>query len=134
MSNDGGAEMTDQRQPFRNEATQSEKRETLRNDNMNFRTSSDLGLENTGRFAKPFAVTGSTPAPQYPSGPNWANDPTGVEPPLGFDVNAIEPVGEHHEIQSSLAEAVKSAPSALPADSDAPPRPPQRRLKRRSPK
>jgi hypothetical protein len=38
-----------------------------------------------GRFAAsdqpPRHVVGSTPVPQYPAGPNWSADPTGVEPP-----------------------------------------------------
>jgi len=87
--------MTDAIKPFHNTTTQSERRETLENDQrvqrdtLQFRTSADLGLENTGRYAKPFAVTGQTPTPQYPAGPNWAPDPVGVEPPLGIDVNAM---------------------------------------------
>jgi hypothetical protein len=57
-----------------------------------------------GRFAahEKSTVIGATPAPQYPAGPNWAHDPTGPEPPLGFDVNAIEPCGEYAEIEASL--------------------------------
>src|SRR5436190_20361830 len=61
-----------------------------------------------GRFAphETFAVTGSTPAvhyPQLPSSSPWADRPPD-EPPLGWDVNALEPVGEAFEVANSLEE------------------------------
>jgi hypothetical protein len=74
--------------------------------------------EEGGRFAKPQQVVGATPAPDYPAGQNWANDPTGVEPPLGIDVNAIDPVGEAFEVEASLAAV--DAPSASSPDVRAP--------------
>jgi hypothetical protein len=119
--------MTDAIKPFHNTTTQSERRETLENDQrvqrdtLQFRTSADLGLENTGRYAKPFAVTGQTPTPQYPAGPNWAPDPVGVEPPLGIDVNAMEPVGEVGEVQASIDRLEAAAPAevSVPRSPDA---------------
>lgn len=64
-------------------------------------------LESGGRFAdKVSLVVGETPAVQYsklPSSSPWAGDLVGLEPPLGFSVNAMEPTGEAHEIQASLA-------------------------------
>jgi hypothetical protein len=92
--------------PYRVDATQKEKAAILKSD-QRVRSGSTF-LDHThddegGRFAKSRTVIGSEATAQYPMvGPNWANDPTGVEPPLGFDVNAIEPVGEYGEIQASL--------------------------------
>ena len=90
-------------QQFRNAASEREREEVLRNDTLQFRTAADLGLGNSGRFAKPHTIVGETPAPQYPTGPNWSVDPTGPEPPLGIDVNAIEACGEVWEIEQSLS-------------------------------
>ena len=59
-----------------------------------------------GRFAKPSVVSGSEPAVRYPRLPSsspWASDPVPVEPPLGIDVNALEPTGELHELVGPLA-------------------------------
>jgi hypothetical protein len=80
--------------------TQTERREVLLNDTMLSRAQSERQLENQGRFAatNKSTVVGSTPGPAYPAGPNWANDPTGVEPPLGVDINELEPVGTAAEI------------------------------------
>src|SRR5262245_50784215 len=54
-----------------------------------------------GRFAvlEKAHVTGSTPVvayPKQPSGP-WSEGPGPAEPPLGYSVEAVEPVGELHE-------------------------------------
>jgi hypothetical protein len=51
------------------------------------------------RAAKP-TVVGAEPTVSYPrqlAGSPWAGDPVGLEPPLGFSVDAMEPVGEVHE-------------------------------------
>jgi hypothetical protein len=45
-----------------------------------------------GRFARiqPQSVIGSTPIPQYPqAGTPFQSDPCGLEPPLGYDINAM---------------------------------------------
>ena len=62
-----------------------------------------------GRFNPGSYVSGSEPAVNYPaaSGP-WSGPQPGQEPPLGIDVNALEPVGEAFEVQRSLAEAACS--------------------------
>jgi hypothetical protein len=63
------------------------------------------------RDAKP-AVIGLDPAAQYPRQPGdspWAGDAVGVEPPLGYSIQDMEPVGEAHEIEASLA-ALPEAP------------------------
>lgn len=67
-----------------------------------------LGLESQGRHAAAAkaSVTGSARVPQYPkmpSGSPWAEDLSGVEPPLGWSLEAQEPVGEPFEIAASLA-------------------------------
>ena len=55
-----------------------------------------------GRFAysgSPTTVTGSSPI-QYPAQPAhspWHHDPCPPEPPLGFSVDEMEPVGEPFE-------------------------------------
>jgi hypothetical protein len=63
-----------------------------------------------GRFSarEKASVIGSTQAPQYPAGPNWAADPVGVEPTLGFSVEDHEPVGEYAEIEKSLGDPAAS--------------------------
>jgi hypothetical protein len=59
------------------------------------------------RLSKP-TFTGSTPGwvPPRAHGDNqWTqDDPVPDEPPLGIDVNAVEPVGTESEIEASLAE------------------------------
>jgi|SRR5215472_12908637 len=58
----------------------------------------DLG----GRWASPErkpTITGSSAGPSYPSQPPnspWGTEPIGTEPPLGYDINAVE-----HEIAAS---------------------------------
>jgi len=51
--------------------------------------------------------------PQQPSTSPWHSDPCPPEPPLGFNVNAIDPVGEPHEIKAS---ATPSSPTAHDGD------------------
>jgi hypothetical protein len=78
-----------------------------------------------GRFAKvqPTSVTGSAPTawPKMPEGNPWACDPMPPEPPLGYAVDAQDPVGEPHEIAASqgstvAASAVGGTPSPSPSD------------------
>ena len=73
----------------------------------------------TGRYAQinKAAVVGATPKQPDYAAPNWANDPTGVEPPLGFDVNEIEPVGRQDEIEASIQrlELERAATQGLPS-------------------
>jgi hypothetical protein len=93
--------------PTRTNATQKEKAEILRNDQLVASTflSHTHNNDEGGRYAKPMNVIGSTPTvdyPRLPSGP-WA-DPVQVPPeePLGFSVEDHEPVGTIQEIQASL--------------------------------
>jgi hypothetical protein len=59
------------------------------------------------REVKP-AVIGRDPAAQYPRLPTsspWFGDNVGTEPPLGYAVNDMEPVGEARELAASLGDA-----------------------------
>ena len=40
---------------------------------------------------------------RLPANSPWAGDLVGLEPPLGFSVDAMEPTGEPHEVAASLA-------------------------------
>jgi hypothetical protein len=111
-------------QLFRNDTSQKERAEVLRNDRRNQtlhgRASSDLDLENSGRFAKPHAVIG-VDAPDYPKLPAsspWHHDPVPPEEPIGVSIDAHEPVGEIGEIQASLDDTA----AKIFADVPAPPR------------
>jgi hypothetical protein len=103
--------------PFNDETSQHERRAVLESERdastfHQFAHDDDGG----GRFKNqtPRHVVGSTPSPQYPAGPNWSADPTGVEPPLGVSINEMTPAGESFEIEKSLAEVRDNAvpPSA----------------------
>lgn len=78
-----------------------------------------LALEGGGRFANEVIVTGSTPATQYPpqlpSSP-WSNPAgVGLEPPLGVEIDAMEPTGTATEIARSLDQlAALPAPAPIP--------------------
>jgi hypothetical protein len=89
---------------------QAERREVLENDRrvcdgVTFHQFATVeATQVLGRFAsisKP-TVVGSTPAPTYPAAPNWSPDPCGVEPALGVEIDAQEPVGTTAEISASL--------------------------------
>jgi hypothetical protein len=73
-----------------------------------------------GRWAKPSMVVGTTPTPQYPgAAPAWAHDPSGVEPPLNYQIDALEPVGTFQEIQKSLSEPAQPSFAGSEGDCDA---------------
>jgi|SRR6516165_7983731 hypothetical protein len=90
--------MTDQ--PFHNESSQAERRAMLKQDRASTffaRAMASMG-EELGRYShlgKEQVVTGSKPVPQFPripSGP-WSEPcPSGTSPPLGYSVDAMEPV------------------------------------------
>jgi hypothetical protein len=80
-----------------------------RPDTMHSRTDTDAPGGRYSSLGKPF-VTGATPGPQYPkiSSGAWSegiDQLTGTEPPLGFDVNEMEPVGTTAEIERSATSA-----------------------------
>jgi len=106
---------------FENEASQREKREVLRNDTYLSRAASEI--EPGGRFAKLHSptITGALPGPQVPQQPPTSpfhHDPVGSEPPLGFAVDEMVPVGTEVEIERSIAaldEPASHAPAPSPA-------------------
>ena len=62
-------------------------------------------------------MTGNEPSVDYPAGPDWTSNGAGVglEPPLGVDVDALEPTGTPSEVAASFvgAEASAVSPSAV---------------------
>lgn len=90
-------------------ATRKEKEEILRNDSYFRRAQADFDLENRGRFAKPEPPQ----IAEYPPAAEWTRDRVPDEPPLNFDVNALDPVGEHHEVERSIALAEDAAPADI---------------------
>jgi len=111
------------REYLHSELTQEEKRDTLVNDRRVHKNTyfSHAHPDEGGRFATsdkpPRFVVGSTPAPQYPAGPNWSDDPTGVEPPTGVAIDQMEPVGTHAEIEQSLLREMRDEAGPPPAAS-----------------
>jgi hypothetical protein len=103
------------RRDFQNTASQGEKAEVLRNDRAlrpgdreptTFHQLASVDVELGGRFARPDYITGTEPASRYPHLPAsspWASDPVPPEEPLGFAIDAMDPVGTAAEIEASLA-------------------------------
>jgi len=85
--------------------------------------SAQIALEQTGRFAalaqeraaNP-TVAGAEPFVRYPGGAAWTRDQNMLEPPLGIDVNAMEPTGEAHEVAASLSAIEKATSAPSPGD------------------
>jgi hypothetical protein len=73
------------------------------------RAAAELQLEQgqSGRFVDKASVVGAEASVRYPRQPAsspWSGSiPEGVEPPLGYAINAQESVGEIFEIEASLA-------------------------------
>ncbi len=100
--------------PFENEANQKLRRETLRNDRSTLLDHARAHADDAagGRFKRELA-TSVVGVPNYPKQPEtspWHHDPVGPEPPLGLDVNAMEPV--EAEIASSIAALADGAAMA----------------------
>jgi hypothetical protein len=55
-------------------------------------------------------VVGVEPTPPDLPAPDWANDASGVEPPLGYRIDEQEPLGTFAEVQASLAAASTPSP------------------------
>jgi hypothetical protein len=55
-----------------------------------------------GSGSKP-SVTGSSPIayPKQPANSPWSRDACPQEPPLGYSVETMDPVGEQHEVEAS---------------------------------
>ena len=81
---------------YHNDASQAERKEALKADCYFNRAQSEIGSELGGRY-RPLVKASVTPVPQYPQQPPnspFRQDPTGAEPPLGIDVNAMTGVGQ----------------------------------------
>ena len=87
------------------EISQTERRRVMENDRKvatyHFVAQSAVDDERGGRYAVEgkATVTGSSPI-SYPAQPThspWHHDPIGTEPPLGYSIDAIDPVGEVFE-------------------------------------
>jgi hypothetical protein len=104
-------------QPFNNDSTPDERRDVLQNDRKARDTlpkttfasfSEALKDEDRGGRFKPETAThviGSTAIPKYPELPASSpshHDVVPDEPPLGFSVDEMTPVGSHKEIQASI--------------------------------
>jgi hypothetical protein len=88
---------------FNNNSDQKERRAIIKNDAATLHQfAQSEANEISGRWAKPQTVNASRPVVNYPAGPNWSVDPTGPEPPLNQDVNAMEPCGQPWEVEASL--------------------------------
>jgi hypothetical protein len=102
-----------------NETDQRERREVLRKDTYLARAQAEAEAEVGGRFKRltPTTIVGATPVPSYPSQPSsspYHSDPVPPEPPLGIDVNSIEPVGTPVEIEKSIVRGPAISPWAGP--------------------
>lgn len=73
--------------------------------------SAEADQVSSGRFANQTAtrVAGVPKYPRQPATSHWSRDPTGVEPPLNLDVNAVPDLGFH------------AAPSTNSSEADVPP-------------
>jgi hypothetical protein len=109
--------------PYHQNSDQREREAILRNDRANtFAGRAQAEADDVrGRWTQinKSDVVGATPTPQYPAEPNWSVDPTGVEPPLGIDVNTVEPCGEKFEIEA-LGDGEAVAQSSPLAAADVP--------------
>ena len=64
-----------------------------------------------GAVGSSTTVVGSNPIsyPRQPAGSPWAKDECPPEPPLGFSVDAMEPVGEPHQRTASATSSPVTA-------------------------
>jgi hypothetical protein len=114
---------------FNNNSDQKERRQFVR-DSYHTRANADASLEQSGRFAKPQAITGKDPSTLYPriqSGPWSAPDPSGQEASFGIDVNEPVVTGESFEVEQSLnaefawRKTIRDGTSTNSSDATSPP-------------
>jgi hypothetical protein len=113
--------MTDPGQLFNNTSSQAERERELRNEQRvrghTFQSRAIAEADDIrGRWRETHkaSVVGSDSAVHYPmAAPNWSVDPTGVEPPVGYDINEVPVVGEPHEIQASLGDVLEGGPQPV---------------------
>ena len=109
------------------EVTQAERRRILREGTTFHQHAQAFADElSQGRFAATGVptVTGATPIPKYPAAGAHQSDPVGVEPPLGFSVNELEPSTDSVSLPAvEQLGGAADAPSAPPdVEHAAPPR------------
>ena len=82
-------------QPFENNTDQQTRRQVLKDTYLS-RAQADAEIESQGRFKKhnPTIVTGTPEYPRQPSSSPWSTpDPTGIEPSLGYEIDALPALG-----------------------------------------
>ena len=107
------------------EVSQADRRRIIAEDRQRLNTyrahaEASIDDDRGGRFAaiSRTTVIGASPIryPRLPDGSPWAYDPCPTEPPLNYDINAMQPVGELHERQGT-----PPSPTAVELDLVAPP-------------
>jgi hypothetical protein len=123
------------RETVHSELSESEKRAALANDRRVHKGGSyhDFATSDASAVAGRYATEGrqrvvgsaSFRYPELPETSPWHNDPVPAEEPLGVDINAVEAVGTHAEIEKSLAESkggeginLSLPPNGLPSGGD----------------
>jgi hypothetical protein len=113
--------VTNQQRDYINETSQAERRATLDNDR---RASTYLSHvhdadEMGGRYKAVHTQTviGKQEQIQYPKGADWCCESAGVEPPLNYRIDDMEPCGEYAEVAASLNALGDVAASPFPATS-----------------
>jgi hypothetical protein len=111
------------------EISQREKRRILAEDRQVRSTylhhaESSVDDDRGGRFAaieKSATVVGASQIsyPTQPATSPWARDVVGDEPPLGYSVDAIEPVGEKHELGDASTGRGSASPVKVEAEAAA---------------
>ena len=96
---------------FQNDSSQSERKAILKNDRQAQtyfeRAQVEVGSELGGRYRHlaPASVAGVPQYPQQPPNSPFRQDPTGAEPPLGIDVNAMTGVGQPDPVLEEAQQA-----------------------------
>ena len=111
----------------KDEITQAEKRQVLANDrraSLHDHATAQVNDSLGGRFAKAVhqtSVTGTMPIaapPRISESSPWARgvDPSGQEPPLGLDVNYVEPIEQPKAVELVPSQSpAQDGPSEAPA-------------------
>lgn len=110
-------------QPFNNDTDQQTRRQVLIDTYLS-RAKADAEIEAQGRFKKqsPTTVTGVPTYPTQPTNSPWATpDPTGIEPTLGYEIDALPALGG-----SSPALDVVTVETANAPDDGGPALPPKK--------
>jgi hypothetical protein len=96
---------------YHNEARQAERRQALKADCYFNRAQIEIGSELGGRFSHltKTVVTGVPQVPKQPENSPFHHDRCGQEPPLGYSVNDMVPVGTPSEVQASIAAELQRA-------------------------